>query len=484
MPKVTKNITIIVLIIIIVSAFVGTSIFNYLNTRASLRKVIISSSLLLLSENVYSEIKKELTLPINISSAMARDFFLIDWVEEGEADPGQIVQYLKKIKSEYGFFTTFFVSDKSNNYYYYDGILKQINPNDDHDGWYYKFKDSNLQYDLDVDTDEASFNNLTIFINYRLEDSEGNFLGVVGIGVNIDDITTNLIDTEKRYGKRIYLIDENGIIQVNTDKIEIEQESILNQKGIMDVAAKLMVKQAEPVDESYVVEQGRILVSSRYIPEMGWFIIIEQKEKTAFAQARGNLILTIAVGFITTILIVFLSSITINRYQTRLELLASTDALTNTANRREFEARFQRAQYRFLRYNTPLSLLIVDIDNFKAINDKKGHLTGDSVLKTLSGKIKELIRPDDLLARWGGDEFVILLQAERKKAVTLAERLRVSIAGNVEKQSQGIENNITVSIGVSTYIKDESLDSIMNRADKALYKSKAAGKNRVTEITA
>jgi Diguanylate cyclase, GGDEF domain len=91
---------------------------------------------------------------------------------------------------------------------------------------------------------------------------------------------------------------------------------------------------------------------------------MDGKDKTAFAQASGNLMLSIAIGIITTILLVFMSSITINRYQKRLVLLVSTDALTNTANRREFEARFQRAQYRFLRYNIPLSLLIVDIDNF------------------------------------------------------------------------------------------------------------------------
>lgn len=483
MSSISKKKTITILVVIIVSAFLGTSIFNYISTRASLRKEIVSSAIPLLSENIYSEIQRELTLPINIASAMSRDSFLINWVREGEFDIEKVIQYLEKVKEEYGFFSTFFISDQTKNYYYYNGILKQIDPEDGHDEWYYKFIASGKEYDLDVDTDEASDNLLTIFINYRFEDFDGKFLGVIGVGVQLKNIADTLADRQKHYNKYIYLIDDNGIIQVHSDETKIEQVSIFKQQGIMDIASKLLVKQELPVNESYTNDRGRVLISSRYIPEMDWFIIIEQQSDIVYALARSNLLHTVFVGLVTTILLIILSSLTIGRFQKHLEMMASTDALTNVANRREFEVRFEKAQYRSARYNIPVSLIIIDIDDFKIINDEKGHLVGDKVLKIFTSMVEKLIRPDDLLARWGGDEFIILLESEREQAVALAERLRLTISGEEIRQSTGLEKDVTISIGVTSYKNDDTIDKIMNRVDRALYQSKETGKNRVTEIS-
>lgn len=482
MPSISKTKTISILILIIVSAFLGTSIFNYLSTSSAIRKEIVSSSLPLLSENIYSGIQKELSLPINISSAIARDAFLINWVRDGEIDVDRVVQYLAKIKNEYGFFSTFLISEITENYYYYNGILKQLSSADKHDEWYYMFVNSGKMYDLDVDTDEASENILTIFINYRLEDFDGTFLGVAGVGVRLEHIADTLIQKQKKYDRRIYLIDDNGIIQVHSDETKIEQTSIFDQPGISNIASSLMVKEEILVDKSYSTDNNQFLVSSRYIPEMDWFIIVEQQEEKALVIVKNNLLLTIIIGLITTILLIILSSITIGRFQKHLEMIASTDALTNTSNRREFELRFQKAQYRAERYKIPISLIIIDIDNFKSINDNEGHIIGDKVLMLFSSTVEKLIRPDDLLARWGGDEFIILLESNLEEAESLAERLRVFVSSKEISKTIGLEKDITISIGVTGYNNKESINDIMSRVDKALYASKEGGKDRVTVI--
>jgi diguanylate cyclase (GGDEF)-like protein len=482
MSTISKSKTIYILTSIIVLAFISSSTFNYISARSALRQEIISSSLPLLSENIYSGIQKELSLPITISSAIARDSFLIDWVTNGEVEIDKIVQYLDKIKDAYNFVSTFFISEKTGNYYHYEGILKQLSPGDSHDEWYYKFISSGKSYDLDVDTDEASENVLTIFINYRLEDFDGNFLGVAGVGIRLENIADALIQKQEKYNRHIYLIDENGIIQVHSDKAKIEQISIFDLPGIADIAAILMNKDKVLVDENYVLDQNTYLVSSRYIPEMDWYIIVEQGEDKALSFARNNLLLTILIGLVTTISLIILSSITIGKFQKNMEMIASTDILTNIANRREFETQYLKAQYRAKRYNIPFTLIIIDIDNFKSINDKQGHLVGDNVLKGFCSMVEKMKRPDDLFARWGGDEFILLLEAKLEEAVVLAERLRHSASSDEIRKVINLKGNITISIGVTRYKNEESILEIMSRADEALYDSKEGGKNRVTVI--
>ena len=156
---------ILVLSLILLSGFFLTNVISYRSSKESVKISIIDNSLPLARDNIYSEIQKDLTRPIFVSSLMANDTFLKDWVIGGEKDPLLIQKYLLEIKEKYQFFSSFFVSEKSQTYYHFKGALKKISPQDSHDVWYYKFKDLQVDYDLNVDTNEAELNHLTIFIN-------------------------------------------------------------------------------------------------------------------------------------------------------------------------------------------------------------------------------------------------------------------------------------------------------------------------------
>ncbi len=121
-----------------------------------------------------------------------------------------------------------------------------------------------------------------------------------------------------------------------------------------------------------------------------------------------------------------------------------------------------------------LSLILLDIDDFKKINDTYGHLAGDSVLRELSEAVRETIRKDDLFVRWGGDEFLIVSMITVDEALCIADRLRRNIEG---RRFSGF--NVTVSAGISRLLTDEPLEEAMKRADRALYNAKAKGKNSV-----
>ncbi|HPB75450.1 MAG TPA: diguanylate cyclase, partial [Chromatiaceae bacterium] len=159
-----------------------------------------------------------------------------------------------------------------------------------------------------------------------------------------------------------------------------------------------------------------------------------------------------------------------------LQRLAITDTLTGVWNRRHFEQVVAAEIQRNRRYGEPLSLLLFDIDHFKAINDTHGHLVGDQVLIGLCHRVREHLRGVDVLARWGGEEFVVLLpHCDGPQAQRLAEKLRALIAAEPFPGA----GRVTSSFGVAEFRPPESADAWLNRADDALYQAKSAGRNRV-----
>lgn len=163
------------------------------------------------------------------------------------------------------------------------------------------------------------------------------------------------------------------------------------------------------------------------------------------------------------------------------ERLASTDRLTGAYNRTKFIEIFEAEFQRFSRYKTAFSVIIMDIDYFKKINDNYGHNAGDAVLVEVTSMTSRMIRGTDVLVRWGGEEFVVIAPStELNSAVALAEKLRVAIA----EHSFPFDLKVTMSFGVAEIDAGDSLETIMTRADAALYESKRTGRNKVSTLGA
>lgn len=162
-----------------------------------------------------------------------------------------------------------------------------------------------------------------------------------------------------------------------------------------------------------------------------------------------------------------------------LEKLATTDALTQVWNRRHLMSLGEHEINRAKRYNRQLSLLMIDIDHFKKINDTYGHAIGDKVLKTLAQIIVKSMRSADQFGRFGGEEFIAFLpESDSKAAKLVAERIR-EILENLVISAPETDLKVTVSIGVATYQNDPTIETVIKRADDALYQAKNQGRNRV-----
>lgn len=163
-----------------------------------------------------------------------------------------------------------------------------------------------------------------------------------------------------------------------------------------------------------------------------------------------------------------------------MKLLATTDPLTGASNRHQFFSLGGVEVQRAKRYDLPLTVIMLDIDYFKSINDTYGHAAGDQVLKTLSGAVSSLLREPDIFGRLGGEEFAVILpQTGADEGAEVAERLRAALASlAVEVGDQTV--SFTVSMGVTRIsAADQTVEELLNRADEALYKAKRMGRNRV-----
>ncbi len=205
-------------------------------------------------------------------------------------------------------------------------------------------------------------------------------------------------------------------------------------------------------------------------------------EQTLFYQKISQRNMRILEGLfyvdalLMAILIGIMFRINLDEIKGDLEIAARYDALTGVFNRQTFVKKFERLLKN--EKKLPLSLILFDLDHFKKINDTYGHNMGDKVLKQTAAVVKKALKDRGIVARWGGEEFIVLLpQADKNKAFEIAQELRRLISKlNVD----GI--SISASFGVTTVEKNERLENAVNRADEALYMAKEKGRNRVEVI--
>lgn len=190
---------------------------------------------------------------------------------------------------------------------------------------------------------------------------------------------------------------------------------------------------------------------------------------------------------VTVLLLTYLSGIylrLVTKAEKELRILATTDPLTQLLNRRSL---MEIAEYEVVqrkRHQAPLAFILADIDHFKSINDQYGHAAGDVVLKAVSQTLRQASREQDSIARWGGEEFLILMpDAAKDIAIKVAERLRQQVE-TLAVPFNGTVIKVSMTFGVSTHQNDEVVDAPINRADTALYKGKVAGRNQVVASAA
>lgn len=465
------------LTILLCLGFMVTTVVNYMVARNLIRQSIVDNELPLTSDNIYSEIQKDLVRPIFVSSMMAGDTFVRDWLLAGERDETRIRRYLAEVKQRYGAHASFLVSDLSSNYYQASGLLKQVRQTESRDTWYYRVRKLDTPYEINVDPDMAAKDELTIFVNYRVFDYQDRFIGATGIGLSVDSVRQLIDNYQQRYQRSIYFVDRNGKVALFANRHPAGQD-IQTAEGLNKLSAEILSGREGTYE--YAAEGRTHLLNVRYIPELHWYLFVEKQEDAALKGVRRTLYMNLLISLLVTGVVLFLVNLALGRYQRRLEAMALTDKLTGLANRQAIDMGFQRDMADSRRNGGGMAVILMDLDHFKDINDAHGHLAGDAVLKRMSAEVRGLLREGDLMGRWGGEEFLIVLRhCDETAALQVAEKIRASVEA-VKTEYAGQTFQLTTSAGVAMLRDGDTQDSLINRADRALYAAKQAGRNRVS----
>ena len=319
----------------------------------------------------------------------------------------------------------------------------------------------------------------------------GAIVGVAILKKSLDAFEMDLAQFDRPY----FLIDPDGVVVLTNQRTMLfrtfwplspeKHLALVQQFGKLNERPMLT---QQIVDATWIdVDGERNYVRRRNVGHSQWSLVILKSTHEIFASRVLGIIVTLLVALMSLIYLIgkerwihdnvqMDKRLKLQELARDLRFQATTDPLTGLSNRLKFNQALAAEMSRSIRYETPLSLVLYDIDNFKFVNDAHGHQIGDKVLVQLSRFVPGLLRNTDLLARWGGEEFVILTPgSDGDMAYRAAEKLRNAI----EQVKFDEIGTVTCSFGVAQYVYGDTPETLISRADNALYRAKLTGRNLV-----
>jgi diguanylate cyclase (GGDEF)-like protein len=467
---------VVIITFLLVTLSLIISIVNYKISLYSTEEQLKKRSLPLTIDNIYTEIQKHIIEPNLVSSMMAHDTFLKDWLIYQEKDIDKITTYLKTIKNKYQMFTTFLVSEKTRNYYTTEGLLEKVSENNPNNAWYFSFIKSPKTNEINLDFNNLIDASMIMFINHKIYNDQSHMIGVTGIGLKISYVNDMLKFFRQTFGFNVFFFNQDG-------EVVLYERDVNPIRNLKDVSELNSLKDSIMSKESRVLEYSRAgeayLVNTKYIPELDLFLFVEAKFSEYIKEVKKTFYFNLLSSLFATLLITSLILKTVKKYHKNLKHLANYDDLTTLKNRRMFNEELHHFFLLSQRRQSCLSLLFFDLDDFKKINDTLGHQTGDKVLQRVADILKQNIRQTDIMGRWGGEEFIVaFIDTDIESAKVISEKLRIHIEKD-EVMHQLTNQTITASFGLTALNEQDTMDALLKRADDALYEAKGSGKNRI-----
>ncbi|MDO8278961.1 MAG: sensor histidine kinase [Burkholderiaceae bacterium] len=352
---------------------------GFVLSRDIIRSKLVNDALPLTSDNVYSEIQSDLIRPILISSMIAHDTFVRDWLLSGERDTSRISRYLAAIQDRHGAVATFLVSEATRSYYYPGGILKTVSDDAAGDQWFSRVRKLTQPYEINIDADMAHRDAITVFINHRITGPSGEFLGVTGLGLPLTSIAGNVERYEAKYRRRVLLVDRDGLILASGGDPATRSLPLHSLPGMLQVADTIIKETQHPTNHTYVVDGRQRLVNARYVPELEWHLVVEQDISAENAVANRTLAISLLTSLLAATTVLALVHALLRRYRSRLESMVEASRMQIVSESERVKEQQQFMTMISHEFRTPLAII-------------------DSTLQNL-GRI-EVHMPEPVLSRW------------------------------------------------------------------------------------
>lgn len=318
---------------ILLVGFISVSVVGYNSNTGALKKDIEHVSALT-SESIYYQIDAFFAKPVNVSLTMANDSLLKQFLSEetkrmDDTDYVERLQeYLHAYKEQYEYDSVFLVSTQTNRYYHFNGLDRVLTPDNSENVWYYEFLEGDEEYSLNVDNDEAAEDVITVFINCKINDETGKTVGVVGVGLRVQNLQQLLESYDEQYQIKAELIDEHGIIQISSEDTGDEGVNLFNSSAYIDTDQSFL--QNDQIRQTFWQQTGKTerFIAAQYVPALKWHLIIENTTNEIQSRFERQFL----IGLIITILIILLVLYIINRI-----VLAYNDQLVKLTVSQEME---------------------------------------------------------------------------------------------------------------------------------------------------
>jgi diguanylate cyclase (GGDEF)-like protein len=426
---------------------------------------------------LFSLVTSEILRPLNISNFMAKNQLIIDYAQQKEIENDYLISYLEKISKAYNMLA-FIALEKHD--IMLDSNKKVATLDSNNLEWFHRLK----KLPGEQFTDIGNAENPHLFFDNKIRSNTGEFIGFTGVALDLKHFANKFQEYNDRFGFELYFVDNNNIITLSSNKIIKSQSHHRTEliTRLNDLPWYQSLIKSNPSDSQlnsdviYTTKEG-LLISQMPIQELNWRMFIvsppatEQSEYWTIFISRFMLFFIIVVVFYMVLLTI------INYLKSRLIKHAQTDHLTQLPNRSHIHWRFDE----IVKNNNNLCLVLADIDNFKNINDTYGHLVGDDVLRIIAEQLSQTLRKIDVVGRWGGEEFVMLLpETSADQAHIIVERIRKNIAAiSFPISTTSGSFTTTISFGIcESPIKSQNIEDYIQGADKALYQAKSNGRNQ------
>lgn len=465
-----KNYTTILIFVLILTICMTASVVTSVLSINSISLKNNKTDNLAIASLIGNRLESCFLRPITVSETMSQDYSMKSLMRNEigfspEEQEPYYSSYLKSIRDGFNYQMVFAVPVQSKTYYTFNGITKYIKPETDvHDRWYSNFMAANELYLLDVDTDEANNNELTVFFNTSVYDDDNSLLGICGVGLKMNEVQEILTEFEKKYGVEISLVDRTGLIQIATDSSLIERD-------YLDNSYFQNISQTEYNYE--IIGHGSRI--TYYMENLHWYLVITDNnlDNIGVEKVVTPTILIFFIGIISMIAAAYSISkkeSILSKELTKTTTMSLMDEMTKLYNRRSYEEDCKRWRESSRLYS--ITIIAIDVNGLKATNDQIGHDAGDELIIATADKLKQAFSKYGKIYRTGGDEFLAILDVSLNEMEVSLKQLTEQLLnynGNQVKE-------ISLSKGIvrAEDYPEKDFDEMLKIADHLMYDDKKA----------